>query len=187
MPSLSSFLPTVNPGKPLSTRNAVMPRWPALGSALAKTRNRSDSFAFVIQSLAPVQDESSGATPGHRLHREGVAPRTRFGQGIAAYGVAAHPGKIPALLVLVRPPEQRVDDQCVLHVDHDGNRRVDPGQGLNGKHGLEESAALAAEFLRNLDAHQAEREQAVHNLAAQLAGLVHLPDMGSDLRVREFD
>ena len=59
MPSLSSFFPTENPGNPRSTRNAVMPRYPASGFAFAKTMNRSASAALVIHSLRPVSAQWS--------------------------------------------------------------------------------------------------------------------------------
>ena len=59
IPSLSSFLPTLKPGESRSTKKAVMPRCPALGSALAKTRNKPDSLALVIHSLRPLMTNAS--------------------------------------------------------------------------------------------------------------------------------
>ncbi len=59
IPSLSSFLPFEKPFHCDSTRNAVMPLYPLLLSAFAKTRNSSASRPFVIQSFSPFRIQRS--------------------------------------------------------------------------------------------------------------------------------
>ena len=59
IPSLSSFLPTLNPGASFSTMNAVMPLYPALASTVAKTINTPASFALLIHSFRPFSRYSS--------------------------------------------------------------------------------------------------------------------------------
>ena len=56
MPSLSSFLPTVNPGKSFSIRNAVMPLYPAPGSIDGEEDEEPGFFAVGDPELAAVQD-----------------------------------------------------------------------------------------------------------------------------------
>ena len=58
IPSLSSFLPTVNPEKFFSMRNAVIPLYPFDASTVANKMNSPASFAFVIQSLRPLRTKS---------------------------------------------------------------------------------------------------------------------------------
>ncbi len=53
MPSLSSFLPTLNPLKPRSTANAVIPLYPLAKSVCVKITYNPASAPFVIQSLRP--------------------------------------------------------------------------------------------------------------------------------------
>src|ERR1700732_3123553 len=58
IPSLSSFLPTVNPGKLFSIRNAVIPLYPFDASTVANRMNNPASLPFVIQSLRPLRTKS---------------------------------------------------------------------------------------------------------------------------------
>ena len=53
MPSLSSFFPISNPGASRGTTKAVIPRWPAEGSALAKTTKTPASAEFEIHIFSP--------------------------------------------------------------------------------------------------------------------------------------
>ena len=53
-PSLSSFFPTVTPGRVASTTNAVMPLYPLSGCALAKTKKTPASALLLIQSFSPL-------------------------------------------------------------------------------------------------------------------------------------
>ena len=59
IPSLSFFWPTVSPGAVRSTRNAVMPRYPAAGSTVAKTMKMPASTALLIHSLRPDSSQLS--------------------------------------------------------------------------------------------------------------------------------
>ena len=59
MPSLSSFLPTVNPGKFFSTMKAVMPLYPAVASIVASRMKTPASLPLVIHSFWPMRRYSS--------------------------------------------------------------------------------------------------------------------------------
>ena len=59
MPILSSFLPMVKPGVPLSTMKALMPRCLALLSVVAKTMAVSASYELVIQHFSPFNTHES--------------------------------------------------------------------------------------------------------------------------------
>ena len=54
MPIFFSSLPTVNPGVPFSTTNALTPREPAAGSVTAKTQTTSATLPLVIQIFCPL-------------------------------------------------------------------------------------------------------------------------------------
>ena len=56
MPSLSSFLPTVKPGKSFSTMKAVMPLYPADGIDRRKHDEDAGLFAVGDPHLLSVQD-----------------------------------------------------------------------------------------------------------------------------------
>ena len=73
--------------------------------------------------------------------------------------LGGEPRQEPLLDLVAAPAQQRVDDQRVLDVDEDADRRVDARQLLDGQHRVEERAAGAAVALRHLDAHDAELEQ----------------------------
>ena len=55
MPSLSSFLPTVNPGNSFSIIKAVMPLYPAAGSTVANRIKTPASLPLVIHNLRPLR------------------------------------------------------------------------------------------------------------------------------------
>ena len=84
MPSLSSFLPTVNPGKSFSMMNAVMPLYPAAGSMVAKRMNTSGFFAVGDPELAAVEDVVAAFEFGFGLQGEGVGAGTGFAEGVGA-------------------------------------------------------------------------------------------------------
>ena len=63
---------------------------------------------------------------------------------------------------------------------------IDPRERFDGQHGVEERGAGAAVALGDLDAHDAELEQLVDELAGHLGVLVHLADERPDLAVGEF-
>ena len=52
-------MPTVNPGKFFSIRNAVIPRYPASGSALAKSRNRPIAVQSATGFCAKIRHSAS--------------------------------------------------------------------------------------------------------------------------------
>src|SRR6516225_8534318 len=53
-PILSSCRPTLNPGNPGSTRNALIPFPPAAGSVFAKTKNTPAADPLVTHVLVPL-------------------------------------------------------------------------------------------------------------------------------------
>jgi hypothetical protein len=53
IPIFFSSLPTVNPGVPFSTTNALMPFGPLVGSVTAKTVTMSATLPLVIQIFEP--------------------------------------------------------------------------------------------------------------------------------------
>ena len=54
IPSLSSVLPTVNPGVPFCTTKAVMPRCPLARSVWQKTSANEASRPVVMKRLRPL-------------------------------------------------------------------------------------------------------------------------------------
>ena len=61
MPSLSSFLPTVKPSESRSTKNAVIPLYPASASTVANTMNSPASAPLVIHILRPSSTQPSSS------------------------------------------------------------------------------------------------------------------------------
>ena len=53
-----------------------------------------------------------------------------------------------------------------MYIDEYRNRRVDRRNGFNCQHGVEEASARAAQRLGNLDPHQPERKEFVHEAGA---------------------
>jgi len=90
-------------------------------------------------------------------------------------------------LIGVAPAQDGVVDQGVLHVDHDGEAGVDPGQGLDREDGVHEAAAGAAVALRDFDAHQPELEQARQQRGLEPALLVHPGDERRHALARETE
>jgi len=54
MPSFISFLPSVNPGRPLSTSKAEMPLFLSSGAVETKTRKKSAKPALVTHAFVPL-------------------------------------------------------------------------------------------------------------------------------------
>ena len=117
--------------------------------------------------------------------RERVASRPCLGERIGADRAACEPRKVLFLQVGRRVANQRIDYQCVLDVDEDGNRGVDPRQRFNRQHRVEEPGAGASLRFGDLDGHHAKLEQLVDELARNLCLLIHLPHAGTDLAVRK--
>ncbi len=59
IPNFSSSRATSNPGVPASTRNALIPAWPASGSVFAKTVYSPATPAFVMNRFEPSSTYSS--------------------------------------------------------------------------------------------------------------------------------
>ena len=108
-----------------------------------------------------------------RLQRKSVGARSRFAQRVGADGVRCQPGKIILLLLRRAPVHQRVDDKRVMHINEQRHRRVDLGKRLHGQNGVKECAAAAAEFLGNLNAHQAQRKQLAQERQIHLLIFIH--------------
>ncbi len=97
MPSLSSFLPTVNPGAPRSTMNAVMPRYPASGFTLAKTMNTPASFPLVIHSLRPLMTKSPPSAAARVASANASLPEPASDRAYAPTVSAARRGRYRCL------------------------------------------------------------------------------------------
>ena len=87
-----------------------------------------------------------------------------------------------SLLLFRAVPSKRVDDQCVVHIDHDGYGGIHRGECFDGQHRLKERPPLSAVLLRDFDPHQTECEQFPKQILPQLAGFVHGADVRSNLR-----
>ena len=105
---------------------------------------------------------------------------------VRRHGVAGQARQIAALLLGGGPAQQRVIADGVLHVDDHARRGIHRGQLLHRQNGLEETAALAAVFLGDLDAHQAHFEKLADEVFAEDAGFIHFADVRADLFAREF-
>ena len=104
----------------------------------------------------------------------------------AADGPLGQSGQISPLQIVRAPLEKCVDAECVLDIDEDADRWIDPRQRLDRQNRVEERGAAAAEFVRNLDAHDSEVEQLVDQAAGNLGVLVHLAHQRPDLARGEF-
>ena len=158
-----------------------MPRCPASGLALAKTKieprfggvgdpELAAGDAVVIAVLRRRASPARRRPIRRRLPTARTKPRCR---APASAGSGASVRRCPSA-------DQDVVGDGVLHVDDDGGGRVHFGQCFHREHGLEEIAALAAVFLGDLDAHQAELEHFVEQVFAENAGCVHLADVRRD-------
>ncbi len=134
----------------------VMPRWPASGLALANNRNRPASAALVIQSLRPVMKYSSPRLMARVASANASDPGASLRQRERSHHLARQLRQIAPLLVVSAPANDHVVGDGVLDVDDDRRRGIHRRQRLHRQHGLEEAAALAAEFFGNLDAHQSQ-------------------------------
>ena len=148
--------------------------------------NRPASRALVIQSLRPVEAVVVARAFGARREREGVGAGAGFGERVGADGVARQAREVAALLLCVGPAQQGICDQCVLHIDDDGSRGIDPREFLDRQNRLKKVAALAAVLLRNLDRHQPELEQFAEQILAKHGAFIHLANAGSEPFAREF-
>ena len=186
IPSLSSFLPTVKPGVLRSTMQAVMPLWRAAGSIVAKTMKTSASFAFVIQSLRPLSTRSPPASTARVCSANASLPDPASDSAYAPTLVGGKAGQVALFQIVVAPAHERVDDQRVLDVHEDGDRRIHARQRLNRQNRVKERAAAAAVALGNLDAHHAEIEELWHEVGRKRRLVIHGSHPGADLGGGEF-
>ena len=136
--------------------------------------------------LAAVEQEMIAAIFGARGHGEGVGARSGFRERVGRHGVFGQPRQVFGLLPGAGPLQERVIADGVLHIDDHARRRVDGGEFFHRQDGLEETAALAAVLLRDLDAHQSHFEKLPDDVLTEDAGLVHLADVGADLLAGEL-
>ena len=111
--------------------------------ALSESGSGSDAFALLHRT---------------RRQREGVAARSGFRQGVCPDGFRRDFRKVALPDVVAAPAEQRVDEERVLNIDEDANRRIDARQRFDSEQGVKEGRAAAAECLGDLDPHDAEVE-----------------------------
>ena len=186
MPSLSSFLPTVNPGKVLLDDE----RGDAFVSGGRIDRGQQDEHSRFLAvgdpQLLAVEDILVALQLRAGLQREGVGPRTGFAQRVGAHGVAAHARQVALLLLFGAPAQQSVVDQRVLHVHDNPGGRIDARKFLHREDGLEEGAAAAAVLLGDFDAHQTQLKELFNELGLEDTLLVHLLDVGPDALVGEL-
>ena len=72
MPSLSSFLPTENPGVPFSSTTAVIPLYPRDRSSVAKNDENTALICVRNPKLLPVQHVVIAFSPSSCLQRERI-------------------------------------------------------------------------------------------------------------------
>ena len=185
MPSLSSFLPTVKPAKSFSTRNAVIPLYPALGIHGGEQDEQARFLGVGDPQLAPVEDVVAALELGFRGQRESVGAAAGFAQRVRAHRFRRQFRQVALFLLFVAPAQQGVVDQRVLHVHHNAGGGVHARQFLDGENGFEECSGAATELLGNLDTHQAELEELVNQRVVEHAFLVHFAGERRDLFFRE--
>ena len=183
IPSLSSFLPTVNPGKILLDQERGDALVAGRGIDRGEQHEESSFLAIGDPQLAAVEDVVAALERGPGLQGEGVGSGTGFAEGVGAAGVGGHARQVALLLLLVAPAQQGVVDQRVLHVHDDAGGGVHPRHLLDRQDRLEKLAAAAAILLGNLDAHQAELEELVNQVLVEDALFVHLLDQRPDFLV----
>ena len=129
----------------------------------AKTMNISASLPLVIHSLRPVIAKPSASSVARVCSAKASLPEPlRTGSRRRPCSSASF-GSTPLDLV-VAPAHHGVDDERVLDVDQHADRWIDPRQRFDREDRVEERGAGAAKALRNLDAHDAEREELVDEL-----------------------
>ena len=180
MPSLSSFLPTVKPGKFFLHDE----RRDALVSGRRIDRRQQDEDAGFLgvgdPQLLAVQDVLIALQLRASLQRERVGAGVGLAQRIGSHRVSAHPRQVALLLLVGGPAHQRVVHQRVLHIDDHAHRGIDARQLLHRKDGFEECSAAAAVLLRDLDAHQSQFEEVLDQRRLEDALLVHFLNVRSD-------
>jgi hypothetical protein len=130
--------------------------------------------------LAAVEDPAPLLALGPRPERERVGAGALLAERVGADPGAAHLRQEAGLLLLVRPAQQGVEHERVLHVDEHRDARIDGRQRLDRQDRVEERAARAAVAVRDLDAHQAQLEEARQDRRIEGPLLVHVGDVAGD-------
>ena len=186
MPSLSSFLPTDEPGEAALDQERGDAAVAGVG---IDVREDDEEVGFVAVGDPEL---AAGESPSRRRARPRASPSrtrrcpSRLPTARRRRSCRRQLRQVAPLDVVAAPAQQRVDDERVLHVDEHADRRVDARQRLDRQDGMEERRAAAAVALGDLDAHDAEVEQLVDERARDLGVLVHLADERPDLAVREL-
>jgi hypothetical protein len=116
---------------------------------------------------------------------KGVGAGAGLGERVGPHPLRGQLREVLRLLRLGAPAQQRVVEEGVLDIDEHGHRGVDLGQFLNHQHGHEEGGGGPAEALGDLDAHEAQFEAGVDEIAGHLRLGVHLRNQRTDLLVGE--
>ena len=182
IPSLSSFFPTWNPGKSRSIekrRDAFIAQRGIHGGEQEKEAR----FGRVGDpQLAPGEPVAIAIFNRARGQSERVRAGAGFGKRITRHRVFRRARQPAALLFVIAPAQDRVVEQRVLNIHDHRRRRIHAGQFLDRQNGLEERAALAAEFLGDFDGHQAQLEEFLQQVLAKDARIVH----GAHVRGQAF-
>ena len=135
--------------------------------------------------FAAVQNVSAALQFSARLQGKGIRAGGGLAESVGADRIGGDARKILLLLLFIRPAQQRVGDQGILHVYHDAGRGIHAGGFLNRQNGFEEAAAGAAILLGNLNAHEAELEKLIDQRALEDALFIHLAHQRADFFLSE--
>ena len=113
-----------------------------------------------------------------RFQRESIAATDRLAQAEATKGIGGELGQPLALALCCAVLHDCGIDKCVVNVAHDGDGRVDARKLFDGNDCRREVHAGSAEFLGDLDSHEAGLEQLLDDLGRHGLLLIHIPDLG---------
>ena len=162
----------------------------AVAGARVRVGEHDEEIGFLCvrdPELAAGQQPVRPLLDGFRAHRERVASGTGFRERVSTHRSRHQARKVPTAQVVVRPVQERVDEECVLHVDEHANRRIDARERLHGQHRMKERGAGAALALGNLDGHHSQCEELVDERARNLRLLVHLAGERTHLAIGELE
>ena len=136
--------------------------------------NEETGFARIGDpELAAIEAVAGAGEFGAGLEREGIGAGAGFRERVGAHCVRGQARQPLVFLGVGGPAAQRVIHQRVVHVDEDGNCRIDGGDGLNGEYSVKEAARRAAHGLRDLDAHDAQLKELLNEAGSELLLVVH--------------
>ena len=165
-PSLSSFLPTLKPGRSGVTMKAPIPRPPRRAPAVsvrAIVRIAPAVLPLVTQDFVPLRTQDF-AIP-HGLSRQCRCIRSGVGLGQskgAQYLTARHRFEKPILLCVVAEAKDHLRRKRVVHAHEDGDRRIGRGDLFQRD---QVRAGISAQPIVLLGQHHAEE--------SELAQLLH--------------